>query len=228
MYFTPEQQETGRRTFLKAPAGTPALGLLAAAAATREPVPGGPVRLSLIGAGGQGRALLNDVNPAYGDVRALCDIDPAQLARADETPGKKDLPKARHYVEWRDALPQEDPEGVLIALPLWQHVEAPVGCLEAGKHVPCEKMMAWDVEGCERMAATAERTGKVLEVGYQRRYNPVYRAAYDGIVERELLSDVHNVCMVWHRNGNWRRHRPAARACIEANEAIKQQARLSV
>lgn len=32
MYLTPEQQENGRRTFLKALAGTPALGLLAAAA----------------------------------------------------------------------------------------------------------------------------------------------------------------------------------------------------
>jgi len=205
MYLTPEQQETGRRTFLKALAGTPALGLLAAAATTRGPVPGGPVRLGLIGAGGQGRALLNNVNPGYGEVRALCDINPAQLPRADAVLGRKQLPKPRHYVEWRDMLEQEDLDAVLIALPLWQHAEAAVGCLEAGKHVLCEKMMAWDIEGCERMAATAERTGNVLEIGYQRRYNPVYLAAYDGIVKRELLGDVYHVRMVWHRNGNWRR-----------------------
>jgi predicted dehydrogenase len=205
MYLTPEQQENGRRTFLKALAGTPALGLLAAAAATRGPVPGGPVRLGLIGAGGQGRALLNNVDPAYGEVRALCDINPAQLARGDEALARKNVAAPRHYVEWRDMLEQEDLEAVLIALPLWQHANAAVACLDAGRHVLCEKMMAWDVEGCERMAAAAERAGKVLEIGYQRRYNPVYRAAYDGIVKRELLGDVYHVRMVWHRNGNWRR-----------------------
>jgi predicted dehydrogenase len=205
MQLTAEQQALGRRTFLKALAGTPAIGLLGAAAIMKGPVSGGPVRLGLIGAGGQGRALLNNVDPAFGDVRALCDINPAQLARADEVLLKRQRPKPRHYVDWRDMLEQEDLEGVLIALPLWLHADATVACLDAGKHVLCEKMMAWDVEGCERMIRAADRNGRVLEIGYQRRYNGVYQAAYDGIVARGLLGDVYHVRMVWHRNGNWRR-----------------------
>ncbi|HXG55750.1 MAG TPA: hypothetical protein VNJ03_10265, partial [Vicinamibacterales bacterium] len=72
MYLTPEQQELGRRTFLKALAGTPALGLLTATAAMQGPVRGGPVRLGFIGVGGQGRALLTAVDPSFGDVRAVC------------------------------------------------------------------------------------------------------------------------------------------------------------
>jgi len=43
MNLTPEQQELGRRNFLKALAGTPALAMLAASAATRGPVRGGPM-----------------------------------------------------------------------------------------------------------------------------------------------------------------------------------------
>jgi len=205
MHLTPEQQALGRRTFLKALAGTPALGLLGAAAVMKGPVPGGPVRLGLIGAGGQGRALLNNVDPAFGEVRALCDINPAQLERADEILVKRQLPNARHYVEWRDMLEREDLEAVLIALPLWQHADVTVGCLEAGKHVLCEKMMAWDVDGCERMVLASARADRVLEIGYQRRYNGVYLAAYEGVVATGLLGDVHHVRMVWHRNGNWRR-----------------------
>jgi len=205
MHLTPEQQALGRRTFLKALAGTPALGLLGAAAVMKGPVPGGPVRLGLIGAGGQGRALLNNVDPAFGEVRALCDINPAQLERADEILVKRQLPNARHYVEWRDMLEREDLEAVLIALPLWQHADVTVGCLEAGKHVLCEKMMAWDVDGCERMVLASARADRVLEIGYQRRYNGVYQAAYEGVVATGLLGDVHHVRMVWHRNGNWRR-----------------------
>ena len=48
-----------------------------------------------------------------------------------------------------------------MAPPLWAHADLAVGCLDAGKHVLCEKMMAWDVPSCERMreAARAEQQG---------------------------------------------------------------------
>jgi len=77
--------------------------------------------------------------------------------------------------------------------------------MEAGKHVLCEKMMAWDVASCERMTACAHKTGKVLEIGYQRFYNPVYQAAYEGIVKAGQLGEMYHARLVWHRNGNWRR-----------------------
>ena len=205
MHLPPDQMALGRRTFLKALAGTPALGLLGAAAVMKGPVPGGPVRLGFIGVGGQGRALLNNTDPAFADVRAICDINPDQLKRADEVLMKRQFPKPQHYVEWRDMLEKEDLEGVVIAVPLWMHADVTVGCLEAGKHVLCEKMMAHDFDGCERMTRAAERTGRLLEIGYQRRYNGVYQAAYEGIVAKGLLGDVYHVRMVWHRNGNWRR-----------------------
>ena len=45
----------------------------------------------------------------------------------------------------------------------------------------------------------------MLEIGYQRSYNPVYLSAYDGIVRAGLLGDVYHARLSWHRNGNWRR-----------------------
>ena len=47
--------------------------------------------------------------------------------------------------------------------------------------------MAWDVPSCERMLAAPGKTGKVLEIGYQRFYNPVYQAAYEGVVKAGVL-----------------------------------------
>jgi len=205
MNLTPEQQELGRRNFLKALAGTPALALLAVGAATRGPVRGGPVRVGIIGLGSEGRVLLEQTDPAFADVRALCDVNPSQLAKADAVLQRKNLPPARHYPEWKDMLAKEDIEAVIIAAPLWLHADLTVGCLEAGKHVLCEKMMAWDVAGCERMIDAARKTGKILEIGYQRNYNPVYQAAYDGIIKAGVLGDVYHARLVWHRNGNWRR-----------------------
>ena len=48
------------------------------AAALQGPVQGGPVRVGFIGVGGQGRSLLGNVDPAFADVRAMCDINPEQ------------------------------------------------------------------------------------------------------------------------------------------------------
>jgi hypothetical protein len=61
--LTPEQETLGRRNFLKALAGTPALAALGAAAASQGPVRGGPVNVAFLGVGGQGRALLNRMEP---------------------------------------------------------------------------------------------------------------------------------------------------------------------
>jgi predicted dehydrogenase len=203
--LTPEQETLGRRNFLRALAGTPALAALGAAAATRGPVPGGRVKLAWIGTGGQGRALLTRMDPAHADVRALCDINPTSLGKADEVLANKGQPPAKHYADWPDMLAKEDVEGVVIATPLWSHADIAVGCMEAGKHVLCEKMMAWDVPSCQRMLEASRKTGKVLEIGYQRFYNPVYQAAHEGIIKSGQLGDVYHARLVWHRNGNWRR-----------------------
>jgi len=205
MNLTPEQMELGRRNFLKVLAGTPAMAALGAAAAVRGPVPGGRVRLAFIGVGSQGRAQLTSVDPDYGDVRALCDINPAQLALADGVLAKNGRPPAHHYADWREMLQKEDVEAVIMAPPLWAHADLAVGCLDAGKHVLCEKMMAWDLESCERMRAAALRNDRVLEIGYQRNYTPIYQAAYDGIVRAGVLGEIYHVRLAWHRNGSWRR-----------------------
>jgi predicted dehydrogenase len=205
MNFTPEEQAAGRRNFLKVLAGTPALAALGAAALVKGPVKGGPVRLGYVGLGGQGRVLLEQTDPAFGEVKALCDVNPTSLARADEALKKSGRPAAAHYSDWQEMLQKEDVEGVVVATPLWTHAEIVSGCLDQGKHVLCEKMMAWDVEGAERMLAAARKNDRVLEIGYQRFYNPMYQTAYQGIVKAGVLGDIYHARLVWHRNGNWRR-----------------------
>jgi predicted dehydrogenase len=206
MNLTPQQKEIGRRNFLKAVAGTPALAALAGAAATAGPKKGGPVRAALIGAGGEGKVLLNGCQKNWIDLRAICDINIKHATSAAEGMAGKGWPKPRAYQDLKEMLEKEDLEAVIIATPLWSHADLAVACLEAGKHVLCEKMMAWDVPSCQRMQDAAVKNKRVLEIGYQRMYNPIYQAAYEGIIKKGVLGDIYYVRTLWHRNTDWRRN----------------------
>jgi predicted dehydrogenase len=205
MNLTDEQKEQGRRNFLKAIAGAPAVVALGAAAATRGPIKGGPVKAAVIGTGGMGRGLIAQCQKEFIDLRALCDINPKRRRAVAENMTKAGWPQPKEYDDWREMLQKEDLEAVIIATPLWSHGEITVGCLDAGKHVLCEKMMAKSEADCSRMIDASRRNNRVLEIGYQRYYNPVYQAAYEGIVKQGLLGDVYFARLVWHRNSNWRR-----------------------
>jgi predicted dehydrogenase len=205
MNLTDEQKEIGRRNFLKALAGTPALAALAGAAAVKGPKKGGPVKAALVGAGREGRVLLGQCQKQWIDIRALCDINPLHATAAADGLEKSGLRRPNTYQDLKQMLEKEDLEAVLVATPLWTHADVTVDCLEAGKHVLCEKMMAWDAEGCHRMSEAARKNRRLLEIGYQRLYNPTYHAAYDGLLKKGMLGDVYYIRNVWHRNESWRR-----------------------
>ena len=101
------------------------------------------------------------MDPAYADVQALCDINPTSLQKADEVLAKKNLPPATHYADWKEMLAKEDLEGGRDgASALDRTPTSPAACMEAGKHVLCEKMMAWDVPSCERMIDARAEDGQ--------------------------------------------------------------------
>ena len=135
MNLTPEQRALGRRNFLKALAGTPALAALGAASAMKGPVRGGPVRLGFIGVGGQGRALLGRVDPAFGEVEGDVPTSiPTRSRSADEVLAKTQAAgRPRHYVEWKEMLEKEDLEAVVMAVPLWVHADVVVPVPRGGQ-----------------------------------------------------------------------------------------------
>lgn len=205
MRLTPELKDLGRRNFLKALSGAPAVAALGATATLRGPIRGGPVKAALVGSGGQGRTLLGQCRKEFIDLKAICDINPRHAEMGSAVLQKLGYDKPRHYLDWREMLEKEDLEAVLIATPLWTHAEIAAGSLEAGKHVLCEKMMAWDIEGCRRMLDASRKNRLKLEIGYQRFYNPIYQAACEGVIKGGLLGDIYHVRLAWHRNASWRR-----------------------
>jgi predicted dehydrogenase len=209
MNLSEEQKTVGRRNFLKAVAGVPALVVLGGAALSRGPVRGGPVKIALVGTGDMGRGLLAQYQREFCDLKALCDVNPKRRAAQVDAMVKKGWPKPNEYDDWQEMLQKEDLEAVHIATPLWMHAPIAVGALNAGKHVLCEKMMAKSAAECQQMVDAAKKNNRVLEIGYQRYYNPIYQAAYENIIKKGVLGDIYHVRLAWHRDTTWKRKEEA-------------------
>jgi predicted dehydrogenase len=209
MNLPAELKEQGRRNFLKAVAGSPILAGLAGAVAMQGPKSGGPVRAGIIGVGGEGKTLLGQIQKGWIDLRAITDINPTHAAAAAEGLAGKGWAKPTVYTEFKDMLAKEDLEAVIIATPLWTHADIAVACMEAGKHVLCEKMMAYDVASCQRMLDTSRKTGRILEIGYQRFYCPAYQSSYADLIKTGKLGDIFYIKTLWHRNASWRKDEKA-------------------
>jgi myo-inositol 2-dehydrogenase / D-chiro-inositol 1-dehydrogenase len=70
-----------------------------------------------------------------------------------------------------------DIDAVLIASSDATHEELVLACLAAGKPALCEKPLAPDVAGCQRIVAAEAQLGRrLISVGFMRRYDPGYVA----------------------------------------------------
>ncbi len=225
--MTPEQREIGksnfqrvsegltRRDFMKSMALTGAVVAPVAAATyfqySSDKVDGKPVRAALIGAGDEGGVLAGEHNPKYLQIVAVCDIRPYNQKRifAGEPTGPrrglnyhygrnatKDIPV---YTKIEDVLKRDDIEAVIIALPLFLHAPVAIQAMKAGKHVLCEKLMAWNIDQCKQMIRVSEETDRVLSVGHQRHYSLLYAHAVD-VMKSNVLGDVRHIRALWHRN----------------------------
>jgi len=160
------------------------------------------VRIGVIGAGEQGRILLESCLRIPGiRIAALCDIweysrqyASGYLRKYGQNPVV--------YEDYRDMLAKAPGlDAAIVATPDWMHAEHANACLEAGLHVYCEKEMSNSLEKARSMVETARRTKKLLQIGHQRRSNPRYIHAIDRLMrEKRLLGRVNLAYAQWNRS----------------------------
>ncbi len=201
-----------RRTFLKKFAFYAGSGYLAlqlpwirSAFAGLQAGSAAGVKLGLIGVGSRGTYLLNFLQEIPGlEIIAFCDNYPPHFDRAQELIG----PDAKGFVDYRKILELKELDAVLIATPLFEHARMTVDALEAGLHVFCEKAMAMTYEDCKRMVDARRRSGKILQIGYQRLFDVKYLNAID-MIRAGRLGKITQIRACWHRNNDWRRPVPS-------------------
>ena len=72
-----------------------------------------------------------------------------------------------------EMLASEQIDAVYIATPPDSHCELTLQCANAGKHILCEKPMAFSPADCDKMVDVCQRNNVSLAVAYYRRYFPV-------------------------------------------------------
>lgn len=192
--------------------GTP--GYVGSPSGTGPSVAGEAVlRVALIGAGGQGRALARRlVTDRRVALLTVCDPDSARAAKiataVERAGGGRDpggAGRPREVADLRHVLDDPRIDAVVIATPHHWHVLAAVWALEAGKHVYLEKPATHSlVEGSALLAAVSE-SGLVVEVGTQRRSHPGLAEAI-GALHDGAIGPVHHA-----RCYSWKRRRPIGR-----------------
>ena len=128
------------------------------------------VRIGLLGAGRIGRVHAGAVAATAG----------ARLvAVADAMPDAANGLSDEHGAETRDSdaiIGADDIDAVLICTPTDLHAEQIEAAARAGLAVFCEKPIALDVERTRRCLQVVEECGARLMIGFNRRFDPHYRA----------------------------------------------------
>jgi len=201
-----------RRGFLVSSASAGAGLMLAGGAAAQDtPKPkAGPIpepkssdqlNIAMIGLGAEGMVLMDAILRIPGiRVQAVCDIWEYSRRRGSRTLKKYGHP-GTPYVDYQEMLDTEtDLDAVVVATPDFVHAEHTIASLKKGLHVYCEKEMSNSIEKARQMVLAAHETGKLLQIGHQRRSNPRYHHAVDRLVRGSGL-----LGRVTHANAQWNR-----------------------
>jgi predicted dehydrogenase len=124
------------------------------------------VRLGMIGTGGRGQGLLNELLACNGagdvrvEIKALADVSLHSLEQAAQRVRKAGHPEPVTFIgaEGWQTLLEQDLDIVYIATPWDSHAAYAVAAMRAGKHAAVEVPAAITLEECWQLVETSEQT----------------------------------------------------------------------
>ncbi|MDD3926075.1 MAG: Gfo/Idh/MocA family oxidoreductase [bacterium] len=162
--------------------------------------------------------------PAYGELVAICDINPGRMMVrnrrfAEGDPVFPDYPKVPPVMtyaadEFDLMLRKEKPDTVIVTTMDSWHDYYVVRALEAGCDVICEKPLTIDAHRLQDIIDAVNRTGKRLRVTFNCRYSPV-RSRVKELIREGIIGDILSVDFCWNLNvrhgadyfRRWHRHK---------------------
>lgn len=180
------------------------------------------IHVGLIGAGDQGQTLMDAVIKISKEnrvcIRAVCDIWEYKRGIVSRRLNSYGIygHRGASYGDYQEMLDKEtDLDAVIVATPDFWHARHTIAALEKGLHVYCEKEMSNVLEDAQDMVEAARDSGKLLQIGHQRRSNPKYQYAYHDIIKKtNMLGRITSVTGQWNRARN---------SCVDKGWAQKME-----
>lgn len=144
------------------------------------------IKIGIIGSGSisgvhiAGYKALNDV-----ELYAVCDIDKEKAERVAKV---NDIPHV--FTDFNEMLKLDELDAVSVCTWNNAHASASVAALRAGKHVLCEKPMAMNLKQALEMEQAAAESGKLLMIGFVRRYGNDCRVLKD-FIDKDMMGEIY-------------------------------------
>ncbi|WP_313579293.1 Gfo/Idh/MocA family protein [Lacrimispora sp.] len=169
------------------------------------------VRLGIIGIGNMGSGHLKNIlegKVPEMEVTAVADRQEGRRAWA-----KEHLPESVVvFEEGKDLIAAGVCDGVLIAVPHYQHPELTIDAMNHGLHVMCEKPAGVYTKQVREMNEAAKKCDRVFGMMFNQRTNCIYRKMHELVTSGELgaIKRVNWIVTDWYRtqsyydSGSWR------------------------
>ena len=183
-----------RRDFLKAGAG--AFAIASASRLLGAEAPSKRVRLAVIGCArssvrpggelvfdpkgprGRGFQVMSRACETPGtEIAAVCDVDRTALQFAASEVRRMGGVAPKQYFDWRDVMADDAIDGVIVATPDHSHAYLGIQAMKAGKALYLEKPIGTTGGEAEVLRDVQRATGRVFELGTQRRSSYATRQA---------------------------------------------------
>lgn len=136
------------------------------------------IGVAVIGAGRAGMIHARNFARKISDAHLVCVVDPVEDACEAAA---SELGLEVTYRDYRAALEDSRVDAVVVVTPTVLHRGIVVEAAAAGKHVLCEKPMAMNSAECREMIDATGRAGTKLQIGFMRRFDRSFTAAYEEV-----------------------------------------------
>ncbi|HKD37877.1 MAG TPA: inositol 2-dehydrogenase, partial [Pirellulales bacterium] len=141
------------------------------------------LNVGIIGAGRIGKVHAETIALRLPDATALAiaDVDSAAAANLAARFG---IPQV--FTRAEEILADKRIDAVLICSPTGTHADLIAAAAEAGKHIFCEKPIAFDLARIDKALVAVQRAGVKLQIGFNRRFDSNFARVRKAIVNGEI------------------------------------------
>lgn len=165
--------------------------------------PSNRVRLAIVGchAKGRGSSVMKTAMKIPGvEIAWVCDVDRRAREYAADVIFQATGMKPKMEKDLRKVLEDKELDGIISETPDHIHAWSAILAMRAGKAVYVEKPCCFCPAEGQLLMKVAKETGRVLQVGSQRRASKSYRAAFDYVHAKNVIGEMRFAKAWYHSN----------------------------